>query len=177
MSSVISNISKKLILNNNLNTKSSSKNDLNGSRLSNYRPKTRYAVDSIYTNPEVTLEGQQNLSEKLHNEISKEKELLEIFKKRQPNKKKVSSNPEGAKVFNDYCISFLENSKYTKENVLNTIDDAEKRIFFLKDLHSHLEEVERNTYRFEMNLPDQPIITKSMKDNLLILNEEENLLT
>jgi len=146
---------------------------MNGTPMSNYRARTRFAIDSIYTNPEVTKEGQDNLALKLHNEIDHEKELTTMFRNRAALKQKRETSSDGAKAFNDFCIDFLETSKKTKESVSGTLEDAQKRYETLKEVYCHLEDVERETYRFEMNLPSQPMITKSMKDDILLNPKEK----
>ena len=127
-----------------------------GSALSNYHAVNKFAIDNIYVNPNVTREGQEELSSKLHHEISAEEELTKSFLSREkPVKNKEN---DSAKIFNDFCVSFIESSGSTKDGVTNTLNDVHSRLEELEALRSHLEEVERESYRFEMNLPDEPIL-------------------
>ena len=136
--------------------------DFSGTQLSNYHAVNKFAINNIYVNPNVTREGQQELSDKLHHEISAEDELTESFLNREkPTKNKEQDN---AKIFNDFCVQFIESSTGTKEGVSNTLNDVHSRLEELESLRSHLEEVERESYRFEMHLPDKPLSIKEQQE-------------
>lgn len=126
----------------------------NGSELSNLIPKNQYATNKIYINPDVTKRGQEILSEKLHNEIEKEDELTKAFLSRERHQKKDPSN-DNAKIFNDFCVDFIEKSDTTRDGVTGSIDQVQERLNRLEEMRAHLEEVERRAYRFEMNLPER----------------------
>ena len=124
------------------------------STISNLYKVKRSPVDRIYVNPSVTREGQRKLATKLYAEIADEATLEENFKKREIPVRNKDPAQDNAKIFNDFCVDFIDKSKGTKENVLNVINDASDRISALEETKRHLVEVERMTYRFEMNLPD-----------------------
>jgi hypothetical protein len=126
-----------------------------GTELSNYTPVNKFSLDTIYTNPNVTREGQQTLSDNLQNSMSLEETLNHSFETRE--KRVQDKETDGAKIFNDFCVDFIDKSAGTKEGITNTIDDVSVRLAELQKLKAHLEEVERQSYRFEMNLPDCPI--------------------
>ena len=126
-----------------------------GSELSNYSPCNKFTFDSIYTNPNVTRDGQQILSDKLQSEISAEETLTRSFETREKRVK--NQEEDGAKIFNDFCVEFIGKSAEAIGGVVNTINEVDARLTELQQLKEHLEEVERQSYRFQMNLPDKPI--------------------
>lgn len=125
-----------------------------GTPLSNYKAKNTFPLDHIYVNPTVTREGQRELATKLHSEIDSEKELSHAFIHRPQPPKAKDRVEDQAKIFNDFCVQFIDSSKDTKEKVTNVLLEAQNRLSDLEDIRSHLEEVERATYRFEMGLPE-----------------------
>lgn len=128
----------------------------NGSELSNYVPRNQYATNNIYINPDVTKEGQEKLSQKLHSEIEKEEELTQAFLTRERHHKKDPAN-DNAKIFNDFCVDFIDKATTTREDVSMSINQVQDRLARLEEMRAHLEEIERRSYRFEMNLPEEPI--------------------
>lgn len=137
-----------------------------GTALSNLYFRNTFATNQIYTNPNVTKEGQENLSNKLHSEIETEEKLTDLFKTRPRSLPPKERKEDSAKIFNDFCVEFIEASKTTREDVQNTLNDAHNRLIDLEDLRQHLEEVERRAYRFEMNLPDHPIISNQVEESI-----------
>ena len=124
--------------------------------LSNY-PGTsrRSALDSINFNPRVTREGQRELAARLHAEIASDKELEEAFRRRPVAPKVRDDSLNSAKIFNDFCVSFIEGSKDTKDRVAGALAEANHRLKQLEKAQEHLEEIERRQYRFEMDLPEE----------------------
>ena len=125
-----------------------------GASLTNLRTLRKGPLDHIYVNPTVTREGQRKLAEKLYNEIESETQLDEQFKSREKPKRIKDKEEDNAKIFNDFCVAFIETSKETKDNVTNAISQAQDRLTQLDDLRNSLIEIERRNYRFEMNLPN-----------------------
>jgi hypothetical protein len=107
-------------------------------------------------NPNVTRAAQRELAKKLHAEVALEKDLDRAFLTRPPPTSNRDQVQDNAKIFNDFCIEFIETSKVTKEHVVQVLDDAHARMTELDELQARLEEVERRNYQFEMNLPDAP---------------------
>lgn len=127
----------------------------NGSELSNFVPRNQYMTNKIYINPDVSKEGQEILSQKLHSEIEKEEELTKSFLSRERHKKDPTN--DNAKIFNDFCVDFIDKSTATRDDVSNSINQVQERLSRLEQMKAHLEEIERRSYRFEMNLPEEPI--------------------
>ena len=125
-----------------------------GTSLSNLYTRKKGKLDYIYVNPNVTREGQRALAEKLYSEIDTEKKLNRMFATRPQLQWAKERSGDQAKAFNDFCVEFIDTSKQTKDNVTDVIVQAQDRIDQLEDIRKHLVEVERQTYRFEMNLPD-----------------------
>ncbi|KAK8894583.1 hypothetical protein M9Y10_023019 [Tritrichomonas musculus] len=125
-----------------------------GASLTNLRSLRKGPLDHIYINPIVTREGQRKLAEKLYHEIDSEVQLDEEFKNREKPKRIKDNEEDHAKIFNDFCIAFIDASKETKDNVTNAISQAQDRLTQLDDIKNSLTEIERRNYRFEMNLPN-----------------------
>lgn len=128
----------------------------NGTRLSNLKYFNTFATETIYVNPKVTKEGQRKLADQLINEIEQEKILNSSFRDKAITKKEINIPDKGARAFSEFCEEFLERSKETRDNLATSISDSHVRLLDLSTFRKHLEEVERASYRFEMNLPDVP---------------------
>ena len=111
-------------------------------------------LDYIYVNPTVTQRGQHDLAQKLQKEIELEAELDKSFRSRQTPVRSMDKNDDSVKEFNDFCIKFMDSSKETKENVSNVLNNMDSRITEMESIQKHLEEIERQYYRFEMGLPE-----------------------
>lgn len=145
-----------------------------GASLTNLHSLRKGPLDHFYINPTVTREGQKKLAEKLHHEIESEAQLDEEFKTREKPKRIKDKEEDHAKIFNDFCIAFIDSSKEIKDNVTNAISQAQDRLTQLDDLRNSLVEIERRNYRFEMNLPN-PIESDDDGDENADDNEEEDL--
>ena len=132
-------------------------------RTTNVPNRKKGPLDHIYVNPNVTREAQRDLAAKLHSEISAEKDLDDLFRNRSHPSKASDRSEDSAKIFNDFCVQFIDSSKDTKDRVSDVLARASDRLRELEEAKAHLEEVERRTYRFEMNLPEQ---TSSIEDEM-----------
>lgn len=120
-------------------------------------PRTlRGPLDHIYVNPNVTRAAQRELAVKLHAEIATDAELDRAFRTRPMPAKGKQRQEDQARIFNEFCVAFIEASKQTKEQVAVVLDEANARLRQLEDVRLRLEDVERRTYRFEMDLPEEP---------------------
>lgn len=144
---------------------------LAGASLTNLRTLRKGPLDHFYINPTVTREGQRKLAEKLYHEIDSETQLDEQFKTREKPKRIKDKEEDNAKIFNDFCVAFIDSSKETKDNVTNAISQAQDRLTQLDDLRNSLIEIERRNYRFEMNLPNP----YESDDDEKLEEEEEDL--
>lgn len=120
--------------------------------------KTAAFVLKINHNPTVTREGREVLSVKLHSEIDTEKELDKSFRSRQKPVRASERGEDSAKIFNDFCVDFIARSKDEKDHVNSVLYDTQTRASELASIRQHLEELERQTYRFEMCLPNPEAI-------------------
>ncbi|OHT09605.1 hypothetical protein TRFO_21498 [Tritrichomonas foetus] len=125
-----------------------------GTSLSNLYTLKKGPLDHIYINPTVTREGQRILAEKLYREIDAENTLHTAFVNRPQPLRGKDRAQDNAKIFNDFCVAFIDSSKETKEKVTSVISQAQNRLDELEEVRRHLAEIERQTYRFEMNLPN-----------------------
>ena len=125
-------------------------------------------ITKLYVNPNVTKSAQLELAEKLKEEVELETKLTEEYKKR-PGRDRSASTIDEAKIFNDFCVGFINESKDTRDKVSDSISDATRRLKELSDLCSHLEEMQRVNYRFEMNLPEPSFV----KDKKSISSQEK----
>jgi hypothetical protein len=107
-------------------------------------------------NPNVTGAAQRQLAAKLHGEIALEQELDHAFRTRPSPTSPKEKKEDNARIFNEFCVAFIDQSKGTKEHVTEVMNQAGDRLKELNETHDHLEEVERRTYQFEMRLPDAP---------------------
>jgi hypothetical protein len=128
-------------------------------------------LDHIYINPNVTRAAQRRLAAKLHSEISTEAELDRAFRTRQIPVRDKEHQGDQARVFNEFCVAFIEASKEQKDQVVQVLEDANARFQELQEVRARLEEVERRTYRFEMDLPDE--VHTAEGDILRALKEEK----
>ena len=126
-------------------------------------------ITKLYVNPKVTKPAQLELAENLKAAVEMEAQLTEDFKKR-PGRDRSASTKDDAKIFNDFCVGFINDSKNTRDKVSASISDANRRLKELNDLCSHLEEMQRINYRFEMNLPDPNLLPKNKQN---ISNQEK----
>jgi hypothetical protein len=120
-------------------------------------------LDHIHINPNVTRTAQRELAAKLHAEIATDAELDRAFRRRPMPVKSKDRHEDQARIFNEFCVAFIEASKQTKEQVANVLDEANTRLRQLDDVRLRLEDVERRTYRFEMDLPDE---SQSLENDL-----------
>jgi hypothetical protein len=118
-------------------------------------------------NPNVTRAAQRELAKNLHAEVAVEKDLDRAFRIRPAPTLNRDQIQDNAKIFNDFCIEFIEASKVTKEHVAQVLDDARARMTELDELQARLEEVERHNYQFEMDLPDAPRAIESELDRAI----------
>jgi hypothetical protein len=128
-------------------------------------------LDHIYVNPNVTRAAQRELAVKLHQEIATEAELDRAFRTREMPDKNRNKEGDQARIFNEFCVAFIEASKATREHVTGVLDEANNRLKDLEEVRAKLEEVERRTYRFEMDLPDEARTVES--EMLRAINEEK----
>lgn len=127
-----------------------------GRSLSNYTGTARRGpLNSIHVNPRVTREGQRELAARLHAEIASDRELEESFRRRPVSVKARDDSLNSARIFNDFCVSFIDQSKDTKDRVVGALSEANHRLKQLEQAREHLEEIERRNYRFEMDLPEE----------------------
>ena len=70
-------------------------------------------------------------------------------------------------------MQFIDSSKDTKDRVSDVLARASERLKELEDARAHLEEIERRTYRFEMNLPEQTVSIEDEMNKAIDNNKAE----
>lgn len=103
-----------------------------------------------------TRDGQQRLSELLTSTLKGVNEQEDAFRARSRTDRVSSLNDERT-VFHNFCAEFCANATNKRETINDLLQSSSATHNELLKLRQKLDEMERASYRFEMELPDPPV--------------------
>ena len=100
-----------------------------------------------------TREGQAILAQKLMDTLDGVLTSEAAFQERDPPKR-VTSDDDARTLYHDFCESFCDKAEANKQTFQRLTANSKSARSLLRTMREDLEELERRSYRIEMNLPE-----------------------